>query len=79
MSVLDTRAATVNWTFIYGTVSNYNATIVRLIRCELVFTMYNELARYVNTGLAIKRFILPGQIEFTTSIGRTINVYRLLR
>ena len=32
-----------------------------------------------NTGLAIKRFILPGQIEFTTFIGRTINVYRLLR
>ena len=37
MSVLDTKAATVNWTFIYGTVSNYNATIVRLIRCELVW------------------------------------------
>ena len=31
-----------------------------------------------NTWLAIKRFILPGQIEFTTSIGRTINAYRLL-
>ena len=44
---------------------------------RIKFMTYNELARYVNTKhwLAIKRFIL----EFTTSIGRTINVYRLLR